>query len=571
MFFSVIYDVEGYGQKEKEAMYKMIECNIYLSEYGSKKLELTKLVTAQGTEYHLKDNPWVTGKLLFERKGQSSVFSLQLKCIYYPYDYFRSFQKDKSVEVTFSVSSGAFRALAIRKKNPFWTEPVFLSEDTKEDWQKIQHLLIDAGTGKYFHFMPLADEKGIAELEYHGETGEFAVVFSLCNNGMTQVSNTIMIISEAHDPYLAVEKSFELASEGEYIQTSLKKNKEYPEMFNGLGWCTWNAFYHDVSAEGIRSKLREFQQKGVPIKWIIIDDGWSPVKDFKLLSLYDDRSKFPEGLKAFIQEIKKEYGIEYVGVWHAFTGYWFGIAEEGELYQENQDLFIKNQDGIILPSCDEEKAYLFFNKWHNWLKDQGVDFLKVDAQGNALEFYKYLPESCEIVRTLHRALERSVLENFGGNMINCMGLGSLNMYSRESSAVVRNSDDFFPDRDNGFTDHILQNVYNAVFNDHLYYCDYDMWWTKHSSAKQSCVLRAISGGPIYISDKIGETDANYLLPLIDENGYIKRCDHAAKPTRDHLFSDPRGKVLKLFNMYEGEYLTVAFDLARDGEVIESVM
>lgn len=388
-------------------------------------------------------------------------------------------------------------------------------------------------------------------------------------SGLPALNSNLMIVSRAEDPYKAVENSFVVAAKNKLIQTPLKKEKAYPDALKGLGWCTWNAFYHDVTADGIRRKLEEFRKKQVPVKWIMIDDGWSEVKDFKLLSLHEDRSKFPEGLKTFIQEIKEEYGVEYVGIWHAFTGYWFGVDEEGELYRENKDLFLKNPAGLILPVPDEEKAFQFFDKWHSWLREQGVDFLKVDAQGNALEFYKHLPQSCGMVQALHNALERSVLKNFGGNMINCMGMTSLDVYSRESSAVMRNSDDYFPDKEHGFTDHIMQNAYNAVFNGQLFYCDYDMWWTRHSSAKQSCALRAISGGPIYVSDKIGETDPQYLLPLIDKDGYIKRCDHAAKPTLECLFTDPRGKDLTLFNTLDGRYVTVTFDMARDGEVKES--
>ena len=549
-------------------MERISRCTVNLDVYGLKEFMLMEEKHDNGYEYHLEENTWVTGKIIEEKAGNCHILSLQLKCIPYPYDYFRVFQKEQAVKISFPFRGKGYKALAIRKYNPFWTEPVFLNEDSRESYGNLQQLLVDEGNGSYIHFMPLSNEKGINELEYCSESGEIVLNYSSCMSGQTTMANSVMIVSRADDPYKAVQNSFDIAGEKKLIHTPLKKNKEYPGFLKGLGWCTWNAFYHDVTAEGIRSKLEEFQKKSVPIKWIIIDDGWSAVKDFKLLSLYEDRSKFPEGLKAFIQEIKENYGVEYVGVWHAFSGYWFGIAEEGELYQENRDLFIKNQAGLILPSGEEEKAYRFFNKWHTWLKEQGVDFLKVDAQGNALEFYKYLPDACEKVQSLHRALERSVRENFGGNMINCMGLGSLDMYCRETSVVVRNSDDFFPDKDYGFTDHILQNAYNAVFNDQLYYCDFDMWWTQHSSAKQSSVLRALSGGPIYISDKVGETDPKYLLPLLDKDGYIKRCDHAARPTIDCLFSDPRGKVLKLFNTYNGKYVTVAFNLAQDGKVTE---
>jgi hypothetical protein len=50
--------------------------------------------------------------------------------------------------------------------------------------------------------------------------------------------------------------------------------KQLPEVARYLGWCTWDAFYHDVSAQGIAAGLQSFNQAGVQPRWIIIDDGW---------------------------------------------------------------------------------------------------------------------------------------------------------------------------------------------------------------------------------------------------------------------------------------------------------
>ena len=127
--------------------------------------------------------------------------------------------------------------------------------------------------------------------------------------------------------------------------------------------------------------------------------------------------------------------------------------------------------------------------------------------------------------------------------------------------MVRNSDDFFPNKENGFESHITQNAYNAIFNDNLFYCDYDMWWTKHFSAKQSSVLRAISGGPVYISDEIGNTDREYLMPIIDGDGNVLRCDNAAKPTADCIFKNPHDGVLKIFNTVGDDIVIAIFNLS----------
>ena len=76
----------------------------------------------------------------------------------------------------------------------------------------------------------------------------------------------------------------------------------------------------------------------------------------------------------------------------------------------------------------------------------------------------------------------------------------------------------------------------------------DMFWTKHEDAVKHSLLRAISGGPIYVSDQIGDTNPDVLKPLVYHNGEILMMDHSAKPTEDCMFSDPmKTGVLKLHN------------------------
>lgn len=543
--------------------------SVYLENYGTKSFELipAPLQAKPGCQQYVPEqNNWIRGHVHTEQIQDSTIISLHLECIPDPYNYIRAFHSHKAL--TLKITSSDFvhtplsKGIGIQKNNPFWTSPVFFNSHTCKTFENLQHILTDNGNDLYTHYMPLAGSYGITDMEILTETQTMQLCFHPYYGGTTIIDAPLAIISTASNPYQAVENSFRLAWEQQLILTPPKSLKQYPTQLKGLGWCTWNAFYHDVTADDIKLKLEEFKEKNIPIKWIIIDDGWSQTKDFKLVSFFEDLNKFPQGLKSFIQDIKSNYSIEYVGVWHAFTGYWFGLSPD--FYQNNPEYsshFTMTPSNLLLPETTEEDAYNFFSQWHHYLKEQGVDFLKVDAQGNALEFLKHSPKCCEKIQFLHNALEKSVSENFDNCLINCMGLNNLNMYSRKNTSIVRNSDDFFPDKQDGFTSHILQNAYNSIFNSQLYYCDFDMWWSKHFSAKQSCILRAISGGPIYISDKVGETEAEYLLPLIDEYGNIKRPDDAAKPTADCIFTDPTNSVLKLYNRFKSFYMLAIFNLS----------
>lgn len=552
----------------------MVKLNVFLEKYGEKEI-LTAACGQKGEAisyaYVTEKNDWIDGKLLIEKDKDFSdiyILSANLRCKPYPYDYMRMFQKATAFSVEFPIA--VKKGTAIRKYNPFWTEPVFIDSQKDADIAQncLQHILFQKDETEYIYCLPVCGSYGLTDMEYVSESRSLKFVFHPSDCADTVEDVPMAVIASSKDPYKAIENAYQTAWNRGLIQTPPRKQKSYPEKLEGLGWCTWNAFYHDVTAEKIIEKLKEFREKKIPIEWILIDDGWSLTQDFKLVSLLEDKEKFPEGLNGVIKEIKEVYGIKYVGVWHTLTGYWFGMDETfdvsciGESYK-----LCAAFTNVLLPAADCEGAFAYFDTWHSYLRKQGVDFVKVDAQGNALEFLQHQPGAYKQVMALHSGLERSIKKNFENCMINCMGLGSLDMFSRQYSSVVRNSDDFFPDKENGFLSHVMQNTYNGVFHAPLYYCDFDMWWSKHFSAKQSSILRAVSGGPIYVSDKIGESEPEYILPLVDEEGKMIRCDDTARPTRDCLLSDPSHGVLKLYNHIGNHYVVAAFNLTDEEQTV----
>lgn len=60
-----------------------------------------------------------------------------------------------------------------------------------------------------------------------------------------------------------------------------------------------------------------------------------------------------------------------------------------------------------------------------------------------------------------------------------------------------------PNKENGFVEHLLQNAYNSVYHDELYYCDWDMFWTKHEDAVKHSLLRRSAAAPSTSVTKLG--------------------------------------------------------------------
>lgn len=390
--------------------------------------------------------------------------------------------------------------------------------------------------------------------------------------GRRGLSGAFLTVASSTEALGAINANFENAREARAINVPLREDRAYPDVFNYLGFCSWNAFYHDVTSEGLCEKAAEFREKRIPVKWMIIDDGWLDKDGRYLCGFEADKAKFPDGLKACVRRLREEYGVKYVGVWHALNGYWNGVKKDSPLHRLCADVLYETDDGWLIPSpVDEEKAFVFYDRWHTFLRECGVDFLKVDNQSSSINFLKGGVCPVSGARVLHRALERSVDKNFGGRLINCMGMDIDNVLSRPGSGLSRNSDDFFPDRDKNFISHINQNAYNALWHSRIYHCDFDMWWSVHESATQSGVLRAISGGPIYVSDKLGLSDAEKLLPTSDANGDIGKLDDYARPTSDCIYTDcvKERKLLKLFNRKGGAYAAAVYNLC--GEEISDTL
>lgn len=399
-----------------------------------------------------------------------------------------------------------------------------------------------------------------------GEDQELQVVMTAYTAGIAEISQCCLIITEADSIYQAMEEAWKEA--GKEKDFPLVKNRTYPEIFEYLGWCSWDAFYTDISEEKVRQKVAEICEKEIPIRWILLDDGWLSVKNDCLYSMRPETSKFPNGFSRMCREIKEGSSIDWIGVWHAFAGYWGGIERDSELYDQMKAFLYETKNRKLLPHFDPDKGSRFWEKWYEFLSKEGIDFVKVDGQSALKNYYRNNEAVARAAQGAHRGFETAAVQYMRGNVINCMGMAAENMMNRTLTGLSRNSDDFVPDAEEGFKEHLLQNAYNALYHSQIYYCDWDMFWTRHKDAGKHALLRAISGGPVYVSDKIGETNAEELLPLCYQDGRILRMDRCALPTEDSVFHDPAEPVnIALTNTVNGTGAVAVFHL---GEVRKEV-
>lgn len=94
-----------------------------------------------------------------------------------------------------------------------------------------------------------------------------------------------------------------------------------------------------------------------------------------------------------------------------------------------------------------------------------------------------------------------------------------------------------------------------------------MFQSTHPCAAFHAASRAISGGPIYVSDAVGKHNFDVLRTLVLPDGSILRCEYYALPTRDCLFEDPLhdgNTMLKIWNLNKFSGVLGAFNCQGGG-------
>ncbi len=117
-----------------------------------------------------------------------------------------------------------------------------------------------------------------------GEVAGIELVAGPSKSGVRDFSGLIAIYGISTDPFLLINDNVQLGRNHLSHYSRPREQRTLPEVFKYLGWCSWDACYLDVNADAVVAKAEEFQSKGVPVKWMLVDDGWSEEKDRRLLS-----------------------------------------------------------------------------------------------------------------------------------------------------------------------------------------------------------------------------------------------------------------------------------------------
>jgi len=334
-----------------------------------------------------------------------------------------------------------------------------------------------------------------------------------------------------------------LREEPAFRQTfRMRYEKNYPEIFDYLGWCTWEEYKTNISAKLLIEQIGKLKKAPVPVRYVIIDAGHHSVRgsdNKQQLTSFDPNDKFPDGF-APILALRDENSVKWIGLWHNFNGYWGGFSPENDFGPKiNACLRTIPESGYTNPKSDPLCVETVYDAFLGRSARDGFDFLKIDWQAANLYQLRYSENAARQAFLTSRTVDNIAGRYFGGAVINCMAMNNVVLLNTFNVNVTRTSIDY--KFDNGFMarEHLIQAFHNALYMCPTVWGDHDMF---HSSDKvcgrMMALSKALSGGPVYLSDAPEDIVPEMVFPLCYTDGRLLRPLAPAAPLQRSVFSSP---------------------------------
>jgi hypothetical protein len=417
-------------------------------------------------------------------------------------------------------------------------------------------LLLQTAEGDYLALLPLTGPRSMSW--FHPRKGE---LYLECGHYGTEAwAGDLPLLSWARGttPYEACRQAWQAAADHPALSTMLtmRGRKTFPSMFEYLGWCSWEECKWDISEKGLMEILDALQSSDIPVRWTLFDDGYidegpdaqdsgpagqegevpAHQSERKLDRFTPRPDKFPRGWSPLLAR-KAADKIRWMGVWLNFNGYWGGIRADNHLGAINAHLQ-EIERGLKMPRPAEEAARGFYDAFVGEPARAGFDFLKVDNQAGNIAFYQNIvPNAVEATLHNHRALQDAARRH-ELPVINCMAHNPLGVFGAGASEVTRCSEDY-KKGDLWRAKHHLSNSFaNMLWLGQTSWGDHDMFHSSDAAAGDVMARsKAISGGPIYLSDHPRNFDKERIAPLCFRDGRLLRPLAPAVPLPDSIFAD----------------------------------
>jgi hypothetical protein len=401
-------------------------------------------------------------------------------------------------------------------------------------------LLLKLKDGRYLAVTPIAGPLTMTWF-YISPKGQLVLSFGTLGAEPVSCDAPLFAWCYSDDVYTACREAWASAITCPPVagSTNFRKNKEYPEVFKYLGWCSWEGYKWDISEDVLLNVIVQIEGSGLPIRYLLVDDGHLDAdKDRKLRSFNPNREKFPNGW-LLLRSFRNDNKIRWMGLWNTTSGYWETISPQNQFgRQMNANLVSLERTHALVPRNDPAATKLFYDAHIGASKKHGFDFVKIDCQARNICWYVGSDNAVEATTNNLQALEAAVKDNVNG-MINCMAHNLPCVFNTKYSAVTRCSIDYKAGKESRGKSHLLQSYSNALWLGQTVWCDHDMFHSSDPAAgKIMAISKAMSAGPVYLSDNPKDFVADYIRPLCYEDGELLRPLAPAAPLPDSVFIAP---------------------------------
>lgn len=409
-------------------------------------------------------------------------------------------------------------------------------------------LVLELQDGGYWVLQPVAVDAAMSWIEVVDDSHIDVVYGTMGTDEVDLLDVPVFAYGRSGDVYKVVSDVWKLLAKDKYIKKNLKLRgeKDYPEPFNYLGWCSWEHFRKNINEKVLLEAVDEIEKCEVPVRWVLVDHGHQTQAMDKLIDFKVNAGKFPGGWSPLLS--RRSEKVKWFGLWHCMYGLWGGISPEHDM-DFLKPYLMKNGRGRIILNGSREAADVFYEKLVASASDNDFDFIKVDVQTRDFNNYLMTANAVEAHHNNAAALEHYAKKELKG-LMNCMAQNLPCVFNTKYSATTRVSVDYRLNSVPMARNHIYQGFQNTLWMGQTVWPDHDMF---HSSDQKlgrlMTVSKAMSAAPIYMSDPPKSFVGEYIFPLAFSDGRILRPMAPGAPLPKSLFNN----VL----MGEGVYYVIA--------------
>ncbi len=436
--------------------------------------------------------------------------------------------------------------------------------------QEGQFILLQLSGQRYLALLPMSSEKSYGQFFVEDEK----LLLKSGNFGSQAIDGEIPLLCWAYgsSPYAATQAVWEQVFASGHVAAQPRASKDYPmEPYGYLGWCSWEHYKTKISEKIITDAFHTIEASGAPIRWVMVDDGYLDQQKRMLKSFGVDPKKFPNGWGP-IAALKDEANIKWMGIWRNFGGYMSGVAANHTMEDLKPYLTKMKNPRMVLPDNTAEASQAFYDKMVGDTKDNGFDFIKVDFHFRTFEHYIGTKDPVQAMRQNNEALENAT-HAMGIPLLNCIAQPNINSLQTKYSALTRSSPDYNQKDKDKNKANTYQSFANHLWMSQTVWGDLDMFHTHDErDVKPMAIARAISGGPVYISDEPSKIQPEVLIPFAYEDGKLLRTAAPATLLPESFFIHPfrDDNVFRVVAPMEDGVAAIAlFNFTESGKTLSS--